>query len=304
MCRHLRDTTLASCALKPDETTANSAWLESAGGTSTPVQGNCAIGRAGHNQVVLQDEKVSRRHAVIHAQGQGEYWLVDLGSSNGTYLNGRRVGQPCRLGDHDRIEIGSHILFFRQRTSDTSTSADRTTEKTIQDIRSIDCWLLVADLADSTRTLKQLTPDEAARYTGRWLAACKQVVEDRHGVINKFLGDGFFAYWTDRPEAAEAVLRAGRGLHELQQAKDSPRFRLVLHYGKVFMGGEASLGEESLMGAEVNFVFRMEKLAGQLGVFAMISDIAVTRLKDALPTNPLGRHPLPGFEGDFLFHSF
>jgi class 3 adenylate cyclase len=268
------------------------------------VQGNCAIGRASHNQVVLQDEKVSRRHAVIHAQSLGEYWLVDLGSSNGTSINGRRVSQPCRLNDHDRIEIGSHVLSFRQHRTEKGSNADRATEKTIQDIRSIECWLLVADLADSTRTLKELAPDEAARFTGRWLATCKQVVEDHHGVINKFLGDGFFAYWKERPEAAAEVVRAGRSLHGLQQAKGSPRFRLVLHYGKVFVGGEASLGEESLMGAEVNFVFRMEKLAAGLGIHAMVSDVAANRLQPALPTQALGAHPLPGFEGEFLFHSF
>src|SRR6266516_7525877 len=40
-----------------------------------------------------------------------------------------------------------------------------------------------------------------------------------------------------------------------------PRFRFIFHFGPVAIGGVASLGEESLMGIEVNFAFRLEKLA-------------------------------------------
>jgi class 3 adenylate cyclase len=50
------------------------------------------------------------------------------------------------------------------------------------------------------------------------------------------------------------------------QARNKPRFRLALHCGSVAIGGVPSMGEESLMGKDVNFVFRMEKLAGSLGI--------------------------------------
>src|SRR5262249_3620777 len=63
------------------------AWLEQTNIGRVEISGTCSIGRAPSNQVVLMDDKVSRRHAVIHAQDVEEFWLVDLGSSNGTYLN-------------------------------------------------------------------------------------------------------------------------------------------------------------------------------------------------------------------------
>ena len=283
-----------------NETSAATAWLESAGGAPSPIRGTCSVGRSATNHVVLPDDKVSRRHAMIHAQGQGEFWLVDLGSSNGTYLNGRRVAQPCRLNDQDRIDIAGHSITFRQAHHGRATEHTRTTEKTIQDIRSLECWLLVADLEDSTHFLNQLPADQVPRFTGRWLAACKQIVDDQNGTINKFLGDGFFAYWPARDNTAASVAHAFKSLRDLQKL-DGPRFRLALHFGKVFVGGEASLGEESLLGAEVNFVFRMEKLAGTLGARCLLSDRANTEIKSLLPTTGHGRHALQSFAGDFPF---
>jgi adenylate cyclase len=260
------------------------------------------LGRSANNHVVLPDDKVSRRHAMINAQGQGEFWLVDLGSSNGTYLNSRRVGQPCRLSDGDRIEISSFSFVFRQKKAANGPDSDRTTEKTIQDIRSMSCWLLVADLEDSTQYLKLLPAEQVPRYTGRWLSSCKQVVDEHRGAINKFLGDGFFAYWMERENTAEMVARALGGFQELMKSEDTPRFRIVLHHGKVFVGGEGSLGEESLMGAEVNFVFRMEKLASSLAASCLLSENAHQRLKHLVTSQEHGRHPVQSFEGDFAFY--
>ncbi|HXJ58741.1 MAG TPA: adenylate/guanylate cyclase domain-containing protein [Verrucomicrobiae bacterium] len=292
--------------METDTGTTLSAWLEPTGaakGTPTPIRGTCSLGRSANNQVVLPDDKVSRRHAMINVQGQGEFWLVDLGSSNGTYLNSRRVGQPCRLTDGDRIEISSFSFVFRQKKASANPDTDRTTEKTIQDIRSMNCWLMVADLEDSTQYLKSLPAEQVPRATGRWLSTCKHIVEDHQGTINKFLGDGFFAYWLDREQTADVVARALRAFLRLLVSRDAPRFRAVLHYGKVFVGGEGSLGEESLMGAEVNFVFRMEKLAAHLAVPCLLSESVQDRLKQLVPVQEHGRHPVQSFEGEFPFYT-
>jgi len=62
-------------------------------------QGPTTIGRDPANDIVLEDTTVSRRHAQIERQ-DGDVVLTDLGSSNGTFVNGRRVQQaPLRPGD-------------------------------------------------------------------------------------------------------------------------------------------------------------------------------------------------------------
>src|SRR5436305_13459310 len=91
-----------------------SAWLESPGRDVVLIQGNCSIGRSARNTIVLDSPNISRRHAIINVQNVGEFWLIDLGSSNGTFLNKRRVHQPMKLSDRDQIVIGDNVFVFRQ----------------------------------------------------------------------------------------------------------------------------------------------------------------------------------------------
>ena len=67
-----------------------------------------AIGRDLDNQVVLQDATVSGRHAVIHHR-DGAWWAEDLGSTNGTRVNGRAAAplRPELLRSGDLIQFGS-----------------------------------------------------------------------------------------------------------------------------------------------------------------------------------------------------
>ncbi|MBX9397320.1 FHA domain-containing protein [Streptomyces sp. TRM72054] len=67
------------------------------------------IGRASHNDLVVDDLIVSRRHAELRAHVDGTYEIVDLGSDNGTYLNGQLVTSAL-IGPGDIIGIG-HSAF-------------------------------------------------------------------------------------------------------------------------------------------------------------------------------------------------
>jgi adenylate cyclase len=277
-------------------------WLESADGVRTAILGACVIGRMNSNQIVLPDRKVSRRHSIIHAHREREFWLIDLGSSNGTYLNGRRINQPSRLNDQDRIEIAGFSFTFHQSQPSQLTSTLGTTARTIRDIRTLPCWLLVADVKSSTQFAQRLPPDEFSFTLGTWLVACKELVESHGGAINKFLGDGFFAFWVDQDQSPAAVASALLALKNLQ-AEDQPPFRFVLHYGKASLGGSASLGEESLLGLDVNFAFRMEKVAAEVGAPTLLSAEANARLEPILQTAQQGCHPVPGFSGSFQFYT-
>jgi pSer/pThr/pTyr-binding forkhead associated (FHA) protein len=60
--------------------------------------------------VRVSDVNVSRRHAEVRQEGAG-YWIVDLGSTNGLEVNGKRV-ERARLRDGDRILLGSTEVAF------------------------------------------------------------------------------------------------------------------------------------------------------------------------------------------------
>jgi adenylate cyclase len=280
------------------------AWLESGTGERSPLGQNFVIGRSADCQMPINDARVSRRHAMIHCQGNREFWLVDLGSANGTRLNGRRLSQPCRLQDQDRIEIADSRFVFRQANPSPPTprSSLPVTEATMHEIRTFNCWLLLADMVDSTQVLRRLESAQAAGLTGRWLARCKAIIDTCHGTVNKFLGDGLLAYWPDTPGAAAGIAEALRAFQKLQE-EAQPVFRVVLHYGPAASGGAPSLGEESLAGKEVTFAFRMEELASILGTGLLISEAAALKLQPWLQASPVGSHNVNSFEGTFNFFS-
>src|SRR5439155_26177366 len=70
------------------------------------------IGRLADSDVVLEDKGASRRHAQVRTKG-GVSTLTDLGSTNGTKLNGQQI-QTRTLEDGDRITIGTTLIEFRR----------------------------------------------------------------------------------------------------------------------------------------------------------------------------------------------
>lgn len=76
------------------------------------------LGRSRDCDVCISDLNVSRRHAELRQEG-ATYWIVDLGSMNGTLLNGRRVERE-RLRDGDRITLGESEIVFGRSLSPNS----------------------------------------------------------------------------------------------------------------------------------------------------------------------------------------
>jgi len=153
------------------------AWLEREGQEHL-LQGNCSIGRAALNTLVLESAKVSRLHAIVHSERGGAFWLVDLGSSNGTFLNKRRIHEPVRLRDHDQITVGGNAFTFRQASDASgrpkSTAPPLTLREAIEDVP---CWLLVADIKNFTELSRKLVSNKLATLVSSWLATCKEIIE-------------------------------------------------------------------------------------------------------------------------------
>ncbi|MDE3090392.1 MAG: trypsin-like peptidase domain-containing protein [Chloroflexota bacterium] len=92
---------------------SNSSWVLEYHGQehSIPPQG-LRIGRGQDNNVILQDDQVSRRHASVW-DAQGVVFIRDEGSTNGTFVNGKRIGGQTPLRPGDRVQIGNTTLSVR-----------------------------------------------------------------------------------------------------------------------------------------------------------------------------------------------
>ncbi len=86
-------------------------WIHSDGdGAAYRVRDCVNVGRAEDNEVMLIDDHISRYHARFEL-AEGAVWLKDLGSANGTFLNGERVSGGCRLYHGD--EVSFDVLGFQ-----------------------------------------------------------------------------------------------------------------------------------------------------------------------------------------------
>jgi hypothetical protein len=90
----------------------------------TVAKTSATLGRGQENTIRLDDLSVSRRHARI-AYRQGGYWLSDLGSMGGTWVDGARLNAPRRIAFGEVIDIG----LCRLTVSFTGAAAKAETKK-------------------------------------------------------------------------------------------------------------------------------------------------------------------------------
>lgn len=93
---------------------SDDAWFLEVEGRRVDLRaGEVTIGRSRGCGVVLRDPSVSRGHALLSVTG-GRVTLQDLRSSNGTYVNGRRIDAETPLAEGDRVVIGETALYLRR----------------------------------------------------------------------------------------------------------------------------------------------------------------------------------------------
>ena len=82
-------------------------------GLEVELEGGVTIGRSRSSQLCMDDSFVSHMHARIFRRGPF-YFIEDLGSTNGTYINGRRVEDQGQLKVHDELRMGETVLRYEE----------------------------------------------------------------------------------------------------------------------------------------------------------------------------------------------
>ena len=140
-----------------------------------------AIGRHSSCQLVLRREDVSRRHCEVSFEN-GAYVVCDLGSTNGTFVNGQRVEGSRALGPGDRIEVGRATITFCEIDPEVVSDDDRNAKTMIAEpMPSTSAEAFQGDLAE-------VPPD-----------ALLQLLEMSHksGLLELSSDDGTGRIWLD-----------------------------------------------------------------------------------------------------------
>jgi len=248
------------------------------------------LGRDRNSTIVLPEKLVSRNHAMIRRLGAEDYYLIDVGSSNGSYVNDRRIATPQQLRHGDEIRIGSTVLRFEQESAAAGPGPppddERTTLATVDDIALI--TVLVADIRGYTGLSERVPIGILTKLMAQWFRAVSDHIEANGGVVDKFIGDCVYARWDDEgslPDTVLSCLRAAAAIRE------STRELVAAHLdgeatpdiGVGINTGHAAVGigtDNTALGDAVNLAFRLETASKELGRDVVLSRSACLGLPE------------------------
>ena len=269
-----------------------------------------AIGRGDGCTVMLDGRSVSRLHALIQRRDAGDLSLVDLGSRNGSFVNGIRVSFPVTLNDKDTLIFGDQQLLFRnpERSEGVLASAgfNLRNEPTTALHTNTLTTILVVDIRDFTPLARSLPESLLSQTIGTWFLRSGQIVQRLGSWAQKYIGDAVMAVWVhDEPATAgAAILRVMQAVREINQATTEVSRSLNLpiprRIGAGVNTGPAILGgtDFTALGDTVNAAFRLETATKGIGMGIAVGE----RVYEALPPIvqvAFERHEvaLKGFEG-------
>ncbi|HKA02172.1 MAG TPA: adenylate/guanylate cyclase domain-containing protein [Candidatus Solibacter sp.] len=243
-----------------------------------------AIGRGDGCAVLLDSRSVSRLHALIQRKDGGDLALVDLGSRNGSFVNGTRVSFPVVLNDKDRLMFGDQELVFRNPAHSESilsaAAVDNRNEPTTALHTHSLATIMVVDIRDFTPLARTLTESLLSQTIGTWFLRSGQIVQRMGSWAQKYIGDAVMAVWVhDKPkEVSNDLLRTLRAISEINAATEEISRTLPLpaplRIGAGVNTGPAIIGgtDYTALGDTVNAAFRLESATKSLGMGVAIGE--------------------------------
>ena len=242
----------------------------------------CRIGRTSQNSLVLDDDLVSRNHAIIQGSEDLEFYLIDLGSRNGTLLNGRRLTVPALLRDGDTIMIGDQELRFCQEGGAQASIGPEAPEmfpETRVKVSQQLITVLVVDICGYTRLSQHLDESILAQTIGTFIRESGLILDRERAWAQKYIGDAVMAVWLHRgkrlaPRVMGEVVESLYQLFEIagrlqeQFDLDAPiRLGAGINSGLAAVGnvGSGLLSDHTALGDVVNRAFRLESSTRQIG---------------------------------------
>lgn len=253
------------------------------------------VGRSDDNNLVLGDRWISRNHAMLQYMDTGEYYLIDLGSRNGSFINGRRVSVPVTLRNGDNITFGQTKFIFycpppKPLESTGSNDLDQSYSLTATDtlhVRQL-ISVLVVDIRDYTVLTRQVDEKVLSEAIGTWFREAGTIIGSHGSWVDKYIGDAVMAVWIHgQPETIpQAMYRIAQAMSELNamtgQLHKGFALPFALRIGAGLNTGHAMVGnagssdhpDYTPLGDTVNAAFRFESSTKQLGLDIAVGEMA------------------------------
>ncbi len=273
-----------------------------------PVAAVATFGRHQDSSVFIADQRVSRQHAIIRQQGS-DYWFSDLGSFNGSLINGQRVTSNYKLNDGDIITIADLQYRFELPEFSLPTpiqSPEQPSDLTIMDIKQVDAVIFVSDLKGFTQISEKLPPDQLAQVMGGWYKVCNQVLGNHAATIDKFIGDAVLAYWLNpTPLIRGKALAAARTLQMMcfqQQQQhaailDPTELQIIagigIHLGPIAVSPQGG-GTQTILGDAVNATFRLEQITREVNRWILLTGDYLADWPDKPIVDSIGEFTVKG----------
>jgi adenylate cyclase len=263
----------------------------------------CTIGRSSTNNISLDDRLISRDHAMIRCSASGVCEIDDVGSSNGTRVNGALVSAPVTLRDGDVIQVGQHSMSFIQNSHTAGLVTDKNDDRSVSIYPSNS---LITALSLNIRGYANLTQILGAEQLSLLLADIAAIAGDvftrNHGWTHRHEGSAFHAVWAhyddwlsarDLLKIFDAIAEIQLGVRPLQK-----RYHLLrpIAFGCGVATGNATL-ENVGKAAETDFgalcgvvqnAYQLEIATHATGCDMLISESGITLLSP-----PVGKAYLP-----------
>ncbi|MGI8935346.1 MAG: FHA domain-containing protein [Phormidesmis sp.] len=246
---------------------------------------NCwTVGRSDDNNFVLSDRWISRNHAMLQHMDTGEFYLIDLGSRNGSFINGRRVSVPVTLRNGDDITFAQTELKFccpaekpaSPHDFDESHSFAATATLHVRRLISV----LVVDIRDYTVMARQLDEKVVSEAIGTWFRHAGEIIGKYGSWVDKYIGDAVMAVWIHGTQevTSQSMLQIATAMSDLNQMTSRLHEEFPLPfplkigaglntgYAMVGNAGSSDRPDYTPLGDTVNAAFRFETSTKQLGL--------------------------------------
>jgi len=283
-------------------------------GQRVRVETQLVIGRVDAD-ITLDDPLVSRRHAVIRPSGDA-LEVEDLGSLNGTWVNGRRLEERRALHNGDLVQIGGASFEVEgeliepepelgEAVSASSVPAEAAQLPATEDeLRLVTA--LFADIVGSTSLGERLSPDETKLVIGECVSRMSRAVEQFGGMVQAYMGDGIAAFFglpraheDDAERAARTALAIAADVHryaeEVRSAWQISDFnvRIGINTGVSAVGLVGAGSPQAVsMGDTTNVAARLQSIAGPGTI--VVGEATAKTLIRTFALEPLGEVTVKG----------